>query len=67
LGGGIKYKKSTDGNQSILQRNPPLETSQLSKNVFSPIPKVQDEESACLKNGGFFKTSQLNDGGFAYT
>jgi hypothetical protein len=29
-------------------------------------PKVQDEVPACLKNGGFFKTSQLNDGGFAY-
>jgi hypothetical protein len=29
-------------------------------------PKVQDEVPACSKNGGFFKPSQLNDGGFAY-
>jgi hypothetical protein len=29
-------------------------------------PKVQDEVLGCLKNGGFFKTIQLNDGGFAY-
>jgi hypothetical protein len=27
---------------------------------------VQDEVPACSKNGGFFKPSQLNDGGFAY-
>jgi hypothetical protein len=45
-----------------------LETSQLSKNIFftNGSPKVQDEEPAWLKNGGFFKTSQLNHGGFAY-
>jgi hypothetical protein len=27
---------------------------------------VQDEKPACLKNGGFFKTSQLTNGGFAH-
>jgi hypothetical protein len=44
-----------------------VETSQSSKkNVTNGPPKLQDEEPACLKNGGFFKTSQLNDGGFAY-
>jgi hypothetical protein len=49
-------------------RNPPLETIQLSKKIFFThgSRKVQDEEPACLKNGGFFKTSQLNNGGFAY-
>jgi hypothetical protein len=55
--GGIKYKKSTIQNQTIIQ-----------KYFFftNGSPKAQDEEPACLKNGVFFKTSQLDHGGFAY-
>jgi hypothetical protein len=41
-------------------RNPPLETSQLYKNIFFT-------NGSPMKNDGFFKTSQLNiNGEFAY-
>jgi hypothetical protein len=30
------------------------------------VPKGGDEEPTGLKNGGFFKTNQLHNGGFAY-
>jgi hypothetical protein len=29
-------------------------------------PKGEDEKPKCLKHGGFFKTSQLNNRGFGY-
>jgi hypothetical protein len=55
--GGIKYRKSTITNQSIIQ-----------KHFFSEMGSQRggNEEPKCLKNGGFFKTSQLNNGGFGY-
>jgi hypothetical protein len=28
------------------------------------FPKGEDEVPSCLKNGGLFETSQLNNGGF---
>jgi hypothetical protein len=34
--------------------------------LTSGSPKGEDEKPKCLKNGWFFKTSQLNDGGFGY-
>jgi hypothetical protein len=49
-------------------RNSPSKTSQSSKNIFltNGSLKAQDEGPACLKYGVFFKTSQFNNGGFAY-
>jgi hypothetical protein len=49
-------------------RNPPLKTSQLSKNIFLHqwVPKGGDEEKTCFKKGWFFINSQLIDGGFGY-
>jgi hypothetical protein len=35
-------------------------------NPANESPKGEKEEPMCLKNGGFFKTSQLSNGGFAY-
>jgi hypothetical protein len=55
--GGIKYKKSTIRNQSIIQ-----------KYFSSPmVPhRWKMNNQHVKKKVVFFKTSQLNNGGFAY-
>jgi hypothetical protein len=49
--GGIKYTKSTVGNQSIIQK------------YFSSLlhPKWFDEQTTAFENGGLLKTSQLHN------
>jgi hypothetical protein len=49
--GGIKYKKSTIRNQSIIQ-----------KYFYSPV----DLQRGKMKKKNVLKTSQLNNGGFGY-